>query len=151
MCPYFGHPALTSSFTEYEFLEVKNNFATILTEVSVLKLFQLSNGDLLFSLHAYSNYKVRKPKMTKLGQGVEVRAHYPIETCSLRFETSWYSGKLSPWCSVFSTEELKILETHEDLLYYYQVHDGSFVEVTVRSFFELRKQEKIVYRSGKLV
>ena len=27
----------------------------------------------------YSIYKVRKPKMTKLGQGVEVRALYPIQ------------------------------------------------------------------------
>ena len=26
----------------------------------------------------YSLYKVRKPRMTKLGQGVGVRAHYPI-------------------------------------------------------------------------
>ena len=45
--------------------------------LSVLKLFQLSNGDLLFSLLVYSIYKVCDPRMTKLGQGVEVRAHYP--------------------------------------------------------------------------
>ena len=38
-------------------------------------LFQLSNGDLSFSCHAYSICKVRKPKMTKLGQGAEVRAY----------------------------------------------------------------------------
>ena len=56
---------------------MKNSFATILNELSVLKLFQLLNGDLLFSQHAYSTYKVRKPRMTKLGQSVEVRAHYP--------------------------------------------------------------------------
>ena len=49
-----------------------------MNELSVLKLFQLSNGDLLFSKHDYSLYKVRKPRMTKLGQGVGVRAHYPI-------------------------------------------------------------------------
>ena len=48
-----------------------------MNELSVLKLFQLSNGDLLFSKHDYSLYKVRKPRMTKLGQGVGVRAHYP--------------------------------------------------------------------------
>ena len=47
--------------------------------LSVLKLFQRSNGDLKFSEHAYSIYKVRKPRMTELGQGVGVRAHYPIQ------------------------------------------------------------------------
>ena len=45
--------------------------------LSVLKLFQLSNGDLLFSKHDYSLYKARRPRMTKLGHGVGVRAHYP--------------------------------------------------------------------------
>ena len=42
------------------------------------KKIQLSNGDLFFSYHTYSIYKVRKPRMTKLGLGVEVRAHYPM-------------------------------------------------------------------------
>ena len=81
VCPYFGHPALTPSYTKYKFLQVKNSFATLVNELSVLKLFQLSNGDLLFSKHDYSLYIVynaRKPRMTKLGQGVGVRAHYPI-------------------------------------------------------------------------
>ena len=41
-----------------------------------LQLFQLSNGDLLFSEYAYSIYKVRKPRMTKLGQGV----NYPSQS-----------------------------------------------------------------------
>ena len=41
VCPNFGHPALTSSFTKYKFLQVKNSFATIVNELSVLKLFQL--------------------------------------------------------------------------------------------------------------
>ena len=78
MCPNFGHPALTPSFTKYEFVQMKNSFATLVKELSVLKLFQLSNGDLLFSKNDYSLYKARKPRMTKLGQGVGVRAHYPI-------------------------------------------------------------------------
>ena len=47
VCPNFGHPALTSSFTKYEFLQVKNSFATILNELSVFKLLQLSNGDFI--------------------------------------------------------------------------------------------------------
>ena len=48
---------------------------------SDFKLFQLLNGDLLFSKHAYSIYKVRKPKMTKLGQGDGFRAHNPTQPC----------------------------------------------------------------------
>ena len=59
-------------------MQVKDSFATRVIELSVLKLFQLSNSDLLFSKRDYSLYKVRKPRMTKLGQGVGVRAHYPI-------------------------------------------------------------------------
>ena len=77
MCPNFGLPALTLSFTKYDFLQVKNSFAIFGYVQSVLKLFQLSNGDLLFSYYAYSTYKVNKTRMTKLGQGVEVRTHYP--------------------------------------------------------------------------
>ena len=45
----FGHPAPTSSLTKYELLQKKNNFAIIVNELSVFKLFQLSNVDLLFS------------------------------------------------------------------------------------------------------
>jgi len=69
-------------------MQVKNSFATRVNELSVLKLFQLSNDDLLFSKHDYSLYKVRKPRMTKLGQGVGVRAHYPsdfISCCKKQF------------------------------------------------------------------
>ena len=61
MCPNFGHPALTLSFTIFNFLQVKKSFATILNGLSVLKSFQLSNGDLLFSLHAYSPYSRYQP------------------------------------------------------------------------------------------
>ena len=45
-CPNFGHPTSISSFTKYK----------ILNCLSVLKLFQLSNGDLLLSYLAYSIY-----------------------------------------------------------------------------------------------
>ena len=48
-CPNFGHPAQTLSFTKHKFLQVKNNFETIMNGLPTLKLFQLSNGDLLFS------------------------------------------------------------------------------------------------------
>ena len=101
MCPNFGHPALTSSFTKYIFLEVTNSFATLVNELSVLKLFQLSNGDVLFSKHDYSLYKARKPRMTKLGQGVGVRAHYPMRDIQ-KFSTGT-SGRTTtaslPWYS----------------------------------------------------
>ena len=56
-----------NSFTKYEFLQEKNSNATIVNGLSV------SNGDLL----AYSIYKMRKLRKTKLGQVVKVRAHYP--------------------------------------------------------------------------
>ena len=81
VCPNFGHPALKSSFTKFKSMQVKNSFATRVNKLSVLKLYQLSNGDLLFSKHDYSLYKVGKPRMTKLGQGVGVRAHYPNVYC----------------------------------------------------------------------
>ena len=54
---------------------MENSFATIVIRLSVLKLFQILHGDLLYSSRAYSIYKVRKPIITMLGQGVEVRAH----------------------------------------------------------------------------
>ncbi|XP_069691313.1 multiple inositol polyphosphate phosphatase 1-like [Periplaneta americana] len=38
-------------------------------------------------------------------------------TC--RFEKAWRVKELSPWCAVFSEEELKILEFRDDLKYYY--------------------------------
>ena len=58
--------------TKHKFLQVKNSFATITNGQSVLKLFQLSDGDSFFSYkRAYSIYKMRKPRMAKLGQGVQ--------------------------------------------------------------------------------
>ena len=68
--PNFWHPALTSTFTKYKFLQAKNCCATIVNGQSVLKLFQLSNGALIIF------DKVLQPNMTKLRQGVEVREHY---------------------------------------------------------------------------
>ena len=78
VCPNFGHPVLTSSYKKYNVFADKKGFATLVNGLSVSKLFQLSNDDLLFSKHAHSIYKVCKRRMTKLGQGVEVRENYPI-------------------------------------------------------------------------
>ena len=44
----------------------------------------------------YSLYKVRKPRMTKLGQGVGVRAHYPIRDISGVYTPEIYLTSLTP-------------------------------------------------------
>lgn len=41
-----------------------------------------------------------------------------------RYEKAWTVTKLSPWCAVFSKEELRILEYREDLYYYYKAGYG---------------------------
>ena len=47
VCPNFGHPPLTSSFTKLKISQVKNSLA-IVNDLSVLKSVQLSNGNLSF-------------------------------------------------------------------------------------------------------
>ena len=56
---------------------MKNSFAATVNELCALKLFQLSNGDLSISLHAFSIYKVLKPRITKLGQDVRNQGTLP--------------------------------------------------------------------------
>lgn len=41
-----------------------------------------------------------------------------------RYEKAWTVTKLSPWCAVFSKQELRILEYREDLDYYYKAGYG---------------------------
>lgn len=41
-----------------------------------------------------------------------------------RFEQAANLSKLSPWCSVFSTDDVKVLEYGEDLGYYYEAGYG---------------------------
>lgn len=41
-----------------------------------------------------------------------------------RYEKAWTVTKLSPWCAVFSKEELRVLEYREDLEYYYKAGYG---------------------------
>ncbi|CAL7933072.1 unnamed protein product [Xylocopa violacea] len=41
-----------------------------------------------------------------------------------RYEKAWAVVQLSAWCSVFSKEELRILEYREDLYYYYKAGYG---------------------------
>ncbi|XP_066585295.1 multiple inositol polyphosphate phosphatase 1-like [Prorops nasuta] len=44
------------------------------------------------------------------------------DTC--RFEQAWNINKSSPWCSVFSTDELLVMEYKDDLFYYYEFGYG---------------------------
>jgi multiple inositol-polyphosphate phosphatase/2,3-bisphosphoglycerate 3-phosphatase len=46
------------------------------------------------------------------------------------FETAWNPEQLSPWCSPFSEEDLKVLEYHQDLDYYWI--DGYGYELTYK-------------------
>ena len=69
-------PALTLSYTKYNFFHVKNSFATIVKGLSALKLFQLANGD-LYIFVAYLaftkcvNLELRSlGRMSKLGHTV---------------------------------------------------------------------------------
>ncbi|KAJ8665112.1 hypothetical protein QAD02_006774 [Eretmocerus hayati] len=41
-----------------------------------------------------------------------------------RYEKAWDVSRLSPWCSVFNKEEMKILEYHEDLHFFYYSGPG---------------------------
>lgn len=51
-----------------------------------------------------------------------------------RFEKSWILNNLSPWCAVFSKDELKILEYYEDLDYYYRAGNGRRVNKLIGCF-----------------
>ncbi|XP_076292220.1 multiple inositol polyphosphate phosphatase 1-like isoform X1 [Lasioglossum baleicum] len=74
-----------------------------------------------------------EPQFQSLIQNVSRRLGflYPIPKRSIltmydvcRYEKSWTVTKLSPWCAVFNKEELRVLEYHEDLYYYYQAGYG---------------------------
>lgn len=41
-----------------------------------------------------------------------------------RYQKAWSVTELSPWCAVFSKEELRVLEYREDLEYYYKAGYG---------------------------
>ncbi|XP_017882165.1 multiple inositol polyphosphate phosphatase 1-like [Ceratina calcarata] len=40
------------------------------------------------------------------------------------FESAWYIGKKSPWCTAFTADELKVIEYKMDLHYYYHASYG---------------------------
>lgn len=46
------------------------------------------------------------------------------------FEKAWRPKKLSPWCAVFSEDDLEIMEYREDLEYYYE--DGYGYEINYK-------------------
>ena len=78
VCPNFRHPALTPSFTKYKFLQVKNSLQHLWMNFQFWNCFSFRMASYCFRSMTYSLYKMRKPRMTKLGQGVGVRAHCPI-------------------------------------------------------------------------
>ena len=60
------------------FFSGEKQFSIIVNGLSVLKLFQLSNGDLLFAQHAYSIHKVRiNLEFRSQGRLFDINAHYP--------------------------------------------------------------------------
>ena len=68
--------------------------------LSVLKLFQPSIGDLLFSFHANIIYKLHKHILPELGQGAEVRSHY--STLYLPKRSAGDEGFWSSWAILIS-------------------------------------------------
>ena len=79
VCPNIGHAALTASFAKKsKFLQVKNSFATIVNELSILILFRLLNGDLLFS--QYASTKCVNLELRSYGRMFEIRAHTTLIT-----------------------------------------------------------------------
>lgn len=48
-----------------------------------------------------------------------------------RYEKAWDISRLSVWCSIFSREEMKILEYREDLEYYYYTGPGREVNANL--------------------
>ncbi|XP_015111808.1 multiple inositol polyphosphate phosphatase 1 [Diachasma alloeum] len=51
-----------------------------------------------------------------------------------RYEKAWAVEKLSPWCAIFSNEELKVMEYTEDLEYYYTAGYGREVNKIIGCF-----------------
>ncbi|XP_015838212.1 multiple inositol polyphosphate phosphatase 1 [Tribolium castaneum] len=77
--------------------------------------------------------------MTKTIEGINKRLGFDNEfdfsdvhamymTCA--FETAWNKRKRSPWCSVFSNDDFKVMEYAEDLKYYWI--DGYGHELTYK-------------------
>ena len=77
VCPNFRHHALTPSFKKYKFLQVKNSLQHLWMNFQFWNCLSFRMAIYCFRSMTYSLYKMRKPRMTKLGQGVGVRAHYP--------------------------------------------------------------------------
>ncbi|XP_024947003.1 multiple inositol polyphosphate phosphatase 1 isoform X3 [Cephus cinctus] len=85
---------------------------------------------------------------SKFGNGIEIENllhnvsrrlgfRYNITTTSVglmydmcRYEKAWNVTKVSPWCAVFTVDELQILEYQEDLYYYY--YTGPSREINAR-------------------
>ena len=78
VCPNFGHPAITSSLTKYNFSRVKNDIATTVNGLfcfGIISAFE--NGDFSFCIILPLHYKVCTLRMTKLGQSVRSQGTLP--------------------------------------------------------------------------
>lgn len=51
-----------------------------------------------------------------------------------RFDKAWTPDRLSPWCAVFSKEDLKAIEYAEDIMYYYSSGYGRRDKTSIGCF-----------------
>lgn len=74
-----------------------------------------------------------------------------------RYEKAWTVTKLSPWCAVFSKEELRVLEYREDLYYYFKAGYGrainarlgcTLLQDMMNHFWKVEKAEDFVQPKG---
>ncbi|XP_053996566.1 multiple inositol polyphosphate phosphatase 1-like [Hylaeus anthracinus] len=74
-----------------------------------------------------------------------------------RYEKAWTVTKLSPWCAVFSKDELRVLEYREDLHYYYKAGYGrainaqlgcTLLQDMMNHFWKVEKDEESVEPRG---
>ncbi|XP_069691317.1 multiple inositol polyphosphate phosphatase 1-like [Periplaneta americana] len=84
---------------------------------TVKEMYDFQDGDIMASL--LQNVSLRLGFNTTITID-NVNAMY--DGC--RFDKAWHVQEISPWCAMFSEEELKVMEYREDLLYYYYAGYG---------------------------
>ncbi|XP_012536739.1 multiple inositol polyphosphate phosphatase 1 isoform X2 [Monomorium pharaonis] len=74
-----------------------------------------------------------------------------------RYQKAWSVTELSPWCAVFSKEELRVLEYREDLEYYYKAGYGRDINTRLgcpllhdmmRHFWNIARDEMVNEPAG---
>ena len=123
---------------------------------TVLKLFQLLNGDLSFSWHTYTaSKKVCKPRLTKLGQCVEVRAHYKKNVARLSFRAScvrWsYYELICMWNFIWKqVRQIKSYTSYTELSALSSSHCPKFATMKIKSPFECCNNSKLTFHLHSL-